>query len=165
MDTHRIGLPLLEQAQAQKETTHNEALALLDIVTQAVVVAIAPGTIPAAPQPGQCWIVGAVPSGAWAGRAHAIAGWTEGGWRFVDAIEGMSVWSLADNMLARFSLGEWDVGRATAATFSIGGQQVVGARQASIAAPTGGSVVDVEARSVIVALTARLTAHGLISSA
>ena len=36
---------------------------------------------PASPVPGQCWIVGTTPTGAWSGQAGALAAWTNGGWR------------------------------------------------------------------------------------
>ena len=46
LQTDRFALPLLATAQAQKEMTHNEALALLDAVVQPVVVAVAPASVP-----------------------------------------------------------------------------------------------------------------------
>jgi Protein of unknown function (DUF2793) len=80
--TDRLSLPLLVAGQAQKEVTHNEALTLIDFLAQPVVVAVAPVSVPAAPTLGQSWIVGAAPTGAWAGKAAHIASWTSGGWRF-----------------------------------------------------------------------------------
>jgi hypothetical protein len=44
------------------------------------------------------------------------------------------------------------------------GGQVVGAQQASVAVPSGGAVVDAEARTAIASLISRLAAHGLIAS-
>ena len=70
--TLRLGLPFLAAGQAQKELTHNEALALADASICAAVQGIAIDVPPANPALGQCWIVGATPSGAWAGRAHAL---------------------------------------------------------------------------------------------
>ena len=46
---------------------------------------------------------------------------------------------------------------------NIGGQQVVGARGAAIAAPAGGTAVDVEGRAAISAILAALRSHGLIA--
>ncbi|MGL1728872.1 DUF2793 domain-containing protein, partial [Vibrio parahaemolyticus] len=46
-------------------------------------------TPPATPEDGQCWIVGTMPIGAWSQQANALAGWTAGGWRFVEALIGM----------------------------------------------------------------------------
>lgn len=47
--------------------------------------------------------------------------------------------------------------------FFLATTQVVGARQATVTAPTGGATVDAESRTAINALIARLQAHGLIS--
>lgn len=57
----RLGLPLLQTGQAQKEMTHNEALTLLDFAVQPVVEAVGVDTPPAAPAPGACWVVGPTP--------------------------------------------------------------------------------------------------------
>ena len=160
----RLKLPLLAAAQAQKEVTHNEALALADIAVQAVVQAVAPANVPATPVVGQCWIVGVAPTGAWTGRAGNIAGWTSGGWRFVAPFEGMRVWSLTDGVIVRRGASAWLVGAMTAASLSVGGQQVVGARAARITAPTGGTTIDLQARAAIAALIAGLETHGLFSA-
>ena len=79
----RLGLPLLAPGQAQKEMTHNEALAAIDLALAASVRAVGLDAPPLSPTPGESWIVGASPTGAWAGQAGALAGWTAGGWRFV----------------------------------------------------------------------------------
>jgi len=162
--TPRLGFPLLASGQAQKEVTHNEALVLADALVQPVVQAVAPAAIPSAPEPGQCWIVGASAGGAWAGHDHAIACWTEGGWRFVTSSDGMAVWSLADALPARREANGWTMGQLVASTLRIEGDQVVGARQPAIAAPTGGSVVDMEVRVAVGAILGMLRAHGLIAA-
>lgn len=159
----RLALPLLNAGQAQKEITHNEALALLDLLTQPVVVAVGTNTPPEAPSPGQCWIVGAAPEQAWVGHAQAFAGWTESGWRFCMPTPGMRAWSLAEGGEARFASGGWLVGVAQAARLEIGGVQVVGAQQPAIAGPSGGAMIDAEARGAITAILAALHTHGLIA--
>ena len=160
----RLKFPLLAAAQAQKEVTHNEALALADIAVQAVVQSVAPAVVPSTPGLGQCWIVGAVPTGPWAGHAGAIAAWTGGGWRFVAALEGMQVWSIADGVTVRRGSTSWDVGTVPASSIAIGGQQVVGARRTRVIAPSGGTTIDVQSRAAIAALITGLEAHGLFSS-
>ncbi len=160
----RLGLPLLQTGQAQKELSHNEALTLLDFAVQAVVEAVGVNTPPAAPPAGACWVVGAAPSGAWTGQAQALAGWSAGGWRFLPAREGMVAWSREDGTIARFSDGGWTVGRLRGTQLELAGNVVVGARQAAIAAPTGGSVADTEGRTAIAAILAALRTHGLIAS-
>jgi Protein of unknown function (DUF2793) len=164
MPTDRLKLPLLAAAQAQKEVTHNEALALADIAIQAVVQAIAPTSVPSAPTPGQCWIVGSAPTGAWVGQAGKLAGWTSGGWRFLASFEGMQVWSIADNVMARREGANWLTGVITASAVKVSGIQVVGAQRPRVLGPTGGSTVDTQARAAIALLIAGLESHGLFSA-
>lgn len=143
--TPRFGLPLLAVAQAQKEITHNEALTLIDALVHAVVEAGPFDDPPVAPVPGQCWLVGSAPVGDWTGRAAALALWTSGGWRFSAPRAGMRVTRLSDGARVRFDDGEW-----TAPTL--------------VGAPSGGSTIDAEARSVLATLIAQLAAHGLLMS-
>jgi hypothetical protein len=164
LQSDRLKLPLLAAAQAQKEMTHNEALALADIAVQAVVQSVGPATVPESPILGQCWIVGAAPGGAWAGQAAAIAAWTSGGWRFVAPFEGMTAWSIADSVTVRRTATSWAIGGLTAATLAIGGQQVIGNRQPRVAQPAGGSTIDVQARAALTAIIVGLESHGLFSN-
>lgn len=162
--TPRLGLPFLAAGQAQKELAHNEALALADAAICPAVQAVGVNTPPPALVAGQCWIVGAAPTGAWAGQAQTLAVWTAGGWRFVPAIDGLQVWVLPDRVWAVRDAGQWRVGELRCNRLIVGGQAVVGARQGAVAAPTGGTVIDAEARAAIGAVIARLSAHGLINS-
>jgi Protein of unknown function (DUF2793) len=161
--TERLGMPFIAPGQAQKDATHNEALAIADMLMQPVVQSIA-SSPPAAPQPGQCWIVGASPSGVWAGHAGAIAGWTSGGWRFVAPLDGMQAWSIADNCVAMRGGGAWEKGVVKGAKLLCNGVQTVGARQPAVANPSGGATVDAQARLSIDAILGALRAHGLIET-
>jgi hypothetical protein len=143
--TPRFALPLLATAQAQKEVTHNEALTLLDALLHAAVEAGPLAAPPADPEEGQCWIVGAAPTGAWAGEAHAIAIRTGGGWRFAPPREGMRATRLTDGAQLRFAGGAW-------------------AAPATVGAPSGGSTIDSEARNAISTLILHLAAQGLLMS-
>jgi hypothetical protein len=160
----RLQIPMLAVGQAQKEVTHNEALARIDILLQPVVQAVAPATVPAAPLTGQSWIVGPSPSGHWAGQANNVASWTTGGWRFMLPIEGMTFWSVADSTIVRRQGTAWLIGSLTAAILKIGGNQVVGARQPAIVTPTGGTITDSESRAAISAILATMRTHGLIQT-
>ena len=162
--TSRLALPLLQPGQAQKETTHNEALALLDLAVQASVLAVGTDAPPPNPVAGNAWIVGAAPTGGWAGQARAIAGWTSSGWRFVAPRDGMAVWSVADGQVARFGAGVWTTGVLAGSRVSIGGVDVVGPRQPAIPDPVGGTVVDTQARAAIIAILSCLRGHGLIGA-
>ena len=159
--TARIGLPFLYAGQAQKEITHNEALQRLDACVQSV-VEDERSTPPATPEEGKCWIVGTAPTGAWEGHAGAIAQWTGGGWRFVLPFEGFAIWSRGHGVVLRHIGGVWS-GAVNALEVRVGGLKVVGAQQAGIIPPAGGSVSDVECRASVAAIITVLQAHGLIS--
>lgn len=143
--TPRFALPLLAVAQAQKEATHNEALTLIDALLHAAVEDGPLAAPPGAPMEGQCWIVGAAPTGAWTGQGGSIALWTSGGWRFFAAREAMRIVRLSDGARLRFHGGAW-------------------VAPATIAAPDGGTVIDVEARAALLALMTNLAAQGLMIS-
>ena len=162
--TPRFALPLLSAGQAQKEVTHNEALMLTDLAVQPVVQSATLSVPPSSPVLGQSWIIAASPSGDWADRAGQIAGWTQGGWRFLVPFPGLAVWSLAIGRPLRFDGSDWIDGRIDCMSVFSNGQQVLTTRQAAIAAPSGGSVIDSEARVALSQLLVMLRAHGLIAS-
>lgn len=64
----RLGLPYLLPAQAQKHVTHNEALSRLDLLVHLTVQGFEVNDPPNAPQEGEIWVLGDVPSGVWHGR-------------------------------------------------------------------------------------------------
>lgn len=161
LPTPRLALPLLQPGQAQKEMYHNEALARLDLAVQTRVLAWDENIPPESPAPGDAWIVGTSPEGAWAGHPRAVAGWTAAGWRFLDPCEGMTAWVVEDAGFALFSDGVWTVGQAHGRLF-IEGEQVVGPRADPIEEPEGGATVDAEARIAIVGILVALREHGLI---
>jgi len=160
----RFALPFLSPGQAQKEWFHNEALQRMDLLICAAVEGVDANEPPVSPVPGDCYLVGDEPSGAWAGQAGALAGYTDGGWRFVAPAEGMRllVRTSGETMVRRG--GAWEVGIVRASEVQIGGARVVAARQPAIAAPAGGTVVDGEARSAIDQILGALRAHGLIEA-
>lgn len=141
--TPRLALPLLAMAQAQKEVTHNEALALLDLLVQPAVEDGPQADPPVAPVAGQGWIVGAGATGAWAGEADAIALWTAGGWRFVAPRAGMRAARLSDGAWLRFDGADW-------------------VEPDAVASPAGGATIDSEARAAVDALILALVGHGLL---
>ena len=141
--TPRLALPLLAAGQAQKEIFHNEALVLLDGLVQPVAETMGEAAPPPAPEPGQCFLVGASPSGAWAGQAEALAIHGAGGWRFAAPREGMMVWVAENRGWARYFDGAWSLAP-------------------DIAEPAGGAVVDSEARTAIDAILTVLRGHGFL---
>ncbi len=158
----RFGLPFILPGQAQKELFHNEALARIDGALHPAVEGAPLGAPPAAAEEGQCWLVAAGAAEAWAGRDGSLAVRTGGGWRFVAPQRGMCVWDKAGNFHRRWTGTEWNGGEVAAAAIIVGGLQVVGARQPHVPSPSGGTIIDVEARQAVAALTAALISHGLI---
>jgi hypothetical protein len=142
--TTRLNLPLLAVAQAAKEMTVNESLTTLDAAVQPVIEAEA-STPPASPEIGQGWLVGADPTGAFAGHAGSLAVWTVGGWRFVAPFEGMAVWHRGSGTLVRRRSGNWQSGFA-------------------VSVPSGGTTIDNEARAAIEAIVARIRDFGIIAA-
>lgn len=164
--TSRFALPLLHAGQAQKELFHNEAVVGIDALLHPDVQGVGVDTPPATPENGQAWIVGHAPSGDWVGHADEIACWTAGGWRFVSPRAGMEVWAESLAQPVRFRAGTgWQVGVIAGSRIEIDGIQVIGARRGAVATPTGGAIVDEQARDAIEAILDALRAHGLIASA
>jgi len=160
----RFALPYLSPGQAQKEWFHNEALQRIDMLICAAVDGVSVNDPPPAPQPGDCFLLGDQPTGGWAGQAGRLAGYSDGGWRFLAPAEGMRllVRSTGETMV-RLN-GGWETGIVRASEVQVGGTRVVGPRQSAIAAPSGGTVVDGEARTAIVQILAALQAHGLVEA-
>lgn len=159
----RLGVSYLQAAQLQKEVTVNEGFAAFDLVTSAAVDGFLLNAPPASPAVGSCYVVGGSPSGVWAGHAFALAGYTAGGWRFIAPFDGLTALDKASGEFATYASGAWEKGNVRAAKVSVGGNQVIGARQAAVADPAGGATIDAEARAAIGAILARLRTHGLIA--
>lgn len=160
----RHALPFLMAGQAQKEITHNEAIALIDAIVHPVAEAAGVNTPPISPAIGQCWIVGSAPAGAWATHAQHLACWSEGGWRFAIPVVAMTVWLSDQEIWARWDGAAWRAGEWPVASVIVGGQQVLASRRPAIADPSGGATPDAQGRSAIMAILAALRAHGLIDS-
>lgn len=79
----RLALPYIDAAQSQKHVTHNEALLALDALVMLSVRARGAAAPPAAPAEGDRFILGDAPTGAFAGRARALAAFDDGGWSFL----------------------------------------------------------------------------------
>lgn len=159
----RLSMPFLSPAQAQKEQFHNEALSVLDILVHAHVESATVATTPGSPVRGQCWIVPTGASGAWAGQVNKLAGWTDGGWRFVTPLPGMRAHVQDEDLFRAYSGTAWNAEAIRPDGYYHAGVRVVSVRQAAISAPTGGGVIDSQARTAINAILAAMQAHGLIS--
>lgn len=160
----RLSLPLLSPGQAQKELLHNEAIQALDFMVAAAVEGPPQDAPPSAPAVGATHLVGASPTGAWLGHAGAIAGYSEGGWRFLGPVEGMTCLIRSEGIAAVYRLGAWEMGELRGSALVLGGDQVAGPRQSAIPDPAGGSVSDNEARTAIGSILAALRQHGMIAT-
>ncbi len=104
--TARLSLPLIAPSQAQKHVTHNEALRILDGITQLVLAGVEIDTPPENPEAGEVYAIGATPTGAWAGQAGKLAQWS-GGWAFITPQEGWRAWDGAAARDLTFRGGVW----------------------------------------------------------
>ena len=143
-NTPVIGLPLLFAGQAQKEFTLNEALSLVDALYPQSVLASQPAP-PAEPAEGACYRVTAPATGAWADHADHVAVLVGGAWHFVAPVQGMAIFDRAADHLLVFRSG-WKSAQAPGL-------------------PSGGGVIDAEARAAIVALVDALRAVGILATA
>lgn len=162
--TARYGLPFIQPGQAQKELYHNEALALLDGALHPAAESRGDNVPPPSPATGQCWIIGASPTGDWAGHPEKLAIWTSGGWRFVDSVEGMHIWLRDSGVFSFWNGSEWRDGEQVCDALVIAGQTVVREQQGAVPDASGGSVIDGEARSAISSILEALRTHGLIAT-
>jgi hypothetical protein len=162
--TPRLSLPLLQAGQAQKEALHNEAIILLDAIVGGVVESVGDNDPPIPSEVGQVWIVGTAPTGDWTGNPDAVAIWTMGGWRFAPAREGMALRLRGSGVRIERGAAEWGEGALSVAALIVDDEQVVGPRLSGITSPTGGSVIDAEARATLAAILVAIKTHGLIGS-
>jgi len=140
--TPALGLPLLFAGQAQKEFFVNEALCLLDALHPRAVTASQPAP-PASAAEGACYRVTAGATGAWAGQEDRLAVHVAGAWHFVAPTEGMVVFDRATDGLVIFR-SQWQPATV-------------------VAIPSGGTVIDAEARATLDALIAALGTMGVLA--
>ena len=141
------------------------ALALIDLLVAASVDAAPTAAPPPSPALGTLYRVASTgASGAFAGQDGKLAGWTDGGWRFVAPVEGMRLTERGSGVELAFRNGAWTSGSLRASEVVIGEHKVVGARQPAVADPAGGTVIDAPGRLAVAQILAALRAHGLIES-
>ena len=163
--TARLGLPLLEGGQAQKEITHNEALVLIDALLHARVAGISVNAEPTDPAPGDCYLVGPNGQGAFAAAAeNSLAIFSDGGWRFVTPRAGMHVADGTGGGDWRFDGSQWLRGVGDFTEVRVDGQKVLAGRQPTINPPMGGQFADMEARGAIQGILGAMREHGLIET-
>lgn len=126
--------------QAQKEAFVNEAHALSDALLHPAIEGEA-ATPPATPVDGESWLVGSSPTGAWAGQGGKLACRQGGNWLFVTPRDGLHVLDRSTGQERRF-FGTWKIAEEPLE-------------------PTGGLIVDAEARVAILQLIVALKVAGI----
>lgn len=162
--TERYSLPLLQSGQAQKEVTHNSAIAAVDALLHLAVESRTLGTPPAMPAAAAAWIVGDNPSGSWAGRASQIALCDSTGWSYVAPREGCVAFVKDVGVFAVFIDGAWLGDGWPVRALRIGGRLVLAGEPAALPAVSGGTVVDTQARAAIAAMANAMRAMGLAAA-
>lgn len=90
-----LAMPFIQPSQAQKHVTHNEAIAILDTLTQLSVLSSETTEPPASPLAGDRYIVAAGATLEWAGRDGEVATFDGTAWRFHVPAEGWRSWDQA----------------------------------------------------------------------
>ncbi len=160
--TDRYALPLLQAGQAQKEITHNEALGGIDALLHLAVETATRTTPPVAAAVGQAWIVAPGASAAWAGLGGQVATFGSAGWRYTTPRDGCIAWLKDVACFAVFGATGWRSDGWPVAGLRIGSRLVLQTAPAAVAAPTGGTVVDIETRAKFSDLLAVLRGNGLV---
>lgn len=104
--TKRLGLPLIDQGQAMKHVTHNEALAKLDGIVQLSALAMA-NAAPPAPVEDAVYLVGPAPTGVFAGHQKAVAVFQNGGFTFAEPRVGWRCYVQSTKRLMVFDGADW----------------------------------------------------------
>lgn len=89
--TTHLGITLVEQSQAQKEVTVNQAFTRIDALMNTGAKSRTTNTPPGSPASGDMYIVGSSPTGAWAGQPQKIA-YFDQVWKFITPSEGINLW-------------------------------------------------------------------------
>ena len=107
-NTPHLNITLLEQSQAQKEVTVNEALYRIDALLNSGVIDKDLAAPPASPAQGDVYIVAASPTGAWSGKAKSVA-YFDQIWRFIAPNEGLMLWVTDENKRYLYNGSAWEV--------------------------------------------------------
>lgn len=106
-DTPNLTLPLIAADQAQKHVTHNEALGLIDAMTQIAVVSSAVTAPPGSPADGDRYIIPASATDAWSGRDDEVAARINGAWVYLTPRAGWLVFDVAAGNYVCYDGSAW----------------------------------------------------------
>ena len=104
--TERLDFPLIEENQNLARITHNTAMTQLDGFVHLTVLDRDLSTPPGSPSDGDCYIVKATGTGAWAGHDGDVALYYSG-WTFKTPFEGMRAWIADENKFMVYDGASW----------------------------------------------------------
>jgi hypothetical protein len=156
-NTPRLGLPLLQAAQAQKHVTVNEALVRLDGLGHLSLVSLAVSTPPGVANDGDCYGLPVGSVNQWAGHDGEIATRSNGGWVFAVPAVGWRAWVVDVAGLAIFDGANWVSGLVAmsqngAATM----HEVIEVDHVVSAGATSSAVAAIPAFSTVIGVTGRV---------
>ena len=109
--TTHLGITLVDISQSQKEVTVNTAFTRIDALLNTGAKSRVTATPPGSPASGDLYIVGASPTGAWAGQAGNLV-YFDQIWKFISPNTGMILWVNDENLLYSYNGSAW-VAQAT----------------------------------------------------
>lgn len=114
-----LSLPYMQEAQAQKHVTHNEALRILDVAVQLVVKSRSYSAPPASAVEKDRFIVGANATVEWAGHDGEIAIYEGGAYWFVAPLPGWTAFVLDEDQVAKATAANaWETDDEDQVSFS-----------------------------------------------
>ncbi|MBI3672548.1 MAG: DUF2793 domain-containing protein, partial [Rhizobiales bacterium] len=155
MPTPHLGLPYIDQGQAQKEVTHNQALKLLDGLVQLSVKDRVTTAPPASPSEGDRWIVPSGATGVWAGKTNQIALWTDAAWTYFVPLAGWVCFIEAEGVVVYANSAWQSVSVLTANGASIG--MNINEQEVVVSGATTDTAIVIPARAIVLAVSTRTT--------
>jgi len=104
--TNNLAISLLEQSQAQKEITINQAIVRIDSLLNTAAKSRSLATPASSPAQGDLYIVASSPTGDWAGQAGKIT-YFDAIWRFITPKAGFSIFVGDEGVFAIYDGANW----------------------------------------------------------
>lgn len=104
-----LELPYVEEAQAQKHVTVNEAFRRLDALVQLTVIDRTTTAPPGSPSEGDRYIIASPATGAWSGRVGEVAAYLDGAWAYFEPQEGWLAFIADEDALGVFDGSSWSL--------------------------------------------------------
>ena len=157
-NTPTLGLPLLEPSQAQKHVTVNEALSLIDGLTQLSLMSRSLALPPVAALEGDAYLVATGSVNEWNGHAGKIALFANGGWVFVVPKAGWRAWIVDEFLGLTYDGGGWRGGLlALSPNGATSDMKILEFDHVVAAGTSNQTVVNIPARAMVFGVTARVT--------